>query len=37
MLSFVPLRSADFDLYADDLFAILWDNMNEIAPSGCSY
>ena len=37
MLSFVPLRSADFDLYADDLFAILWGNMNEIAPSGCSY
>lgn len=37
MLSFVPLRSADFDLYADDLFVILWGNMNEIAPSGCSY
>lgn len=37
MLSFVPLRAEDFDLYADDLFAILWGNMNEIAPSGCSY
>ncbi len=37
MLSFIPLRAEDFDLYAEDLFAILWGNMNEIAPSGCSY
>lgn len=37
MLSFIPLRTEDFDLYADDLFAILWGNMNKIAPSGCSY
>ena len=37
MLSFVPLQTEDFELYAGDLFSILYRNMNEIAPSGSSY
>ncbi len=36
-LSFYPMDPADFELYAQDLFAILWFNMNEIEPSGCSF
>lgn len=37
MLRFVPLDPVDFELYAGDLFSILWRNMDEIAPSGNSY
>lgn len=37
MLRFVPLDPADFELYAGDLFSILWRNMDKIAPSGNSY
>lgn len=33
MLSFYPMNSEDFELYAQDLFAILWFNMNELEPS----
>ena len=37
VLSFYPMNSADFSLYAQDLFAILWFNMNEIEPSGYTF
>ena len=36
-LSFSPMAAEDFELYAQDLFAILWFNMNEIEPSGCTF
>lgn len=37
MLSFYPMNPEDFELYAQDLFAILYFNMNEIEPSGCTF
>ena len=37
MLKFYPMASEDFELYAQDLFAILWFNMNEIEPSEYSF
>lgn len=37
MLRFVELQAKDFEMYARDLFSILYRNMNEIAPSGSSY
>ena len=37
MLSFYPMNSEDFELYSQDLFAILWFNMNEIEPSEYSF
>ncbi len=37
MLSFYPMNSEDFELYAQDLFAILWFNMNKIEPSEYSF
>ena len=37
MLRFVPLDPVDFELYAGDLFSILWRNMDEIAPSENPY
>lgn len=36
MLMFKPLRPEQFDWYAQDIFSILWQNMNPIAPSGNS-
>ena len=36
-LSFYSMAPSDFELYAQDLFAILWFNMNEIEPSGCGF
>lgn len=37
MLKFYPMNPEDFELYAQDLFAILWFNMNEIEPSEYSF
>ena len=36
MIKFHFLKQDDFKQYADDLFSILYDNMNQIAPTGNS-